>query len=123
MRKLISWFDIPTTDFNRAVKFYQNVFDLTLNVVDCGGEKMGCFPDDGENVTGCIYYSTDSKPSIDGVVISFHTDHEINSFLNRVEQNGGKTITPKTKILVEGRGYFALFSDTEGNRLGIYSDK
>jgi predicted enzyme related to lactoylglutathione lyase len=40
MRKLISWFDIPTSNFNRAVKFYQNVFDLMLNIVDCGGEKM-----------------------------------------------------------------------------------
>lgn len=123
MRKLISWFDIPTSDFNRAVEFYQNVFDLSLNIFDGVGEKMGCFPDDGINLTGCIFYSPDYKPSKDGVIINFYTENEINSFLKIVELNGGKTITPKTKILVEGRGYFALFSDSEGNRIGVYSDK
>ena len=123
MRKLISWFDIPTSNFNRAVKFYQNVFDLMLNIVDCGGEKMGCFPDDGVNVTGCIFHSSDYKPSMDGVIINFYSDEDINSFLKKVELNGGRTITPKTKIMLEGRGYFALFVDTEGNRIGVYSDK
>lgn len=123
MKKLISWFDIPTSNFNRAVKFYQNVFDLTLNIVDCEGEKMGCFPDDGENVTGCIFHSPEYKPSMDGVIINFYSDDDINNFLKKVELNGGKSITPKTKILVDGRGYFALFSDTEGNRIGLYSDK
>jgi predicted enzyme related to lactoylglutathione lyase len=122
MRILISWFDIPTSNFNRAVIFYQNIFDLTLNLVDCRGEKMGCFPDDGVNVTGCIFHSSDYKPSMDGVIISFYCE-DINIFMKKVELNGGNTITPKTKILVEGRGYFALFSDPEGNRIGVYSEK
>jgi len=30
---------------------------------------------------------------------------------------------PKTKIEVEGRGWFALFADSEGNRVGLYADK
>jgi uncharacterized protein len=123
MRKLISWFDIPTGNFERAVKFYQNVLGITLNIVNCGNERMGCFPDDGINVTGCIFLSPDYKPSMDGVIINFYCEDDVNTFLERVELNGGKTIAPKTKILVEGRGYFALFSDTEGNRLGVYSDK
>ncbi len=123
MRKLVSWFDIPTNNFDRAVKFYQNVLDLTLNIVDCEGEKMGCFPDDGVNVTGCIFHSPDYKPSKDGVIINFYYKDDLNIFLKSVELNGGKTLTPKTKIIVEGRGFFALFSDTEGNRLGVYSDK
>jgi uncharacterized protein len=122
MRKLINWFCIPTNDFDRAVKFYQNILDLTLNIVDCEGEKMGCFPDDGINVTGCIFHSSNYKPSKDGVLINFYSDDDLNIFLKRVESNGGKTITPKTKIFVEGRGYFAHFSDTEGNYLGVYSD-
>lgn len=122
MRKLISWFDIPTSNFDRAVKFYQNVLNVVLGIVDCDGSKMGCFPDDGLNVTGCIFYSPDYKPSKDGVIINFYCEGDLNIFLKKVELNGGITITPKTKIMVEGRGYFALFSDTEGNRLGVYSD-
>lgn len=122
MRKLISWFDIPTSNFDRAVKFYENVLNVTLKVVDCENSKMGCFPDDGVNVTGCLFYAPDYNPSKDGVIISFYCKDDLNILLKNVELNGGKTISPKTKIRVEGRGYFALFSDTEGNRLGVYSD-
>jgi predicted enzyme related to lactoylglutathione lyase len=123
MRKLISWFDIPATNFERAVKFYQSVFELTLSIAGSEDEIMGCFPDDGVNVTGCIFKSPGYQPSSEGVILNFYCDEDVNDFLKKVESNGGKTLTPKTKILVEGRGYFALFSDTEGNRLGIYSDK
>ena len=35
----------------------------------------------------------------------------------------GKIMMPKTKIEVEGRGWFALFADSEGNRVGLYADK
>lgn len=122
MRELISWFDIPTLNFDRAVKFYQNVFNLTLNIVDCENEKMGCFPDKDVNVSGCIFYSPEFKPSMDGISISFYCE-KIEDILRRVELNGGNCITAKTKILVEGRGYFAVFSDSEGNRISIYSDK
>jgi predicted enzyme related to lactoylglutathione lyase len=123
MSKLVSWFEIPTSNFDRAVIFYQNVLNVALNIVDCEDSKMGCFPDDGLNVAGCIFYSPGYRPSIDGVIISFYCEDDLNNFLKKVELNGGKTITPKTKIMVEKRGYFGLFSDTEGNRLGVYSDK
>ena len=37
--------------------------------------------------------------------------------------NREKGIREKTKIESEDRGYFAMFSDREGNTLGLYSDK
>jgi predicted enzyme related to lactoylglutathione lyase len=43
--------------------------------------------------------------------------------LSSVEANGGEIIRPKTKIEAEGRGYFALFADSEGNRLELYSNR
>ena len=122
MQKLINWFDIPTSNFDRAVKFYQNVLRVTLKIVDCEDSKMGCFPNDEYNITGCIFYSENYKPSKDGVIISFFSQDDLNNILKRVEANGGKTITPKTKIMAERRGYFALFSDSEGNKMGVYSD-
>jgi predicted enzyme related to lactoylglutathione lyase len=42
--------------------------------------------------------------------------------LSAVEANGGKIVRSKTKIEAEGRGYFALFTDSEDNRLGLYSE-
>jgi len=55
-------------------------------------------------------------------LISLNVD-EINKTLTMIEKNGGKTIRPKTKIQAEGRSYFAIFIDCEGNRVGLYSDK
>jgi len=40
--------------------------------------------------------------------------------MSAIEKNGGKIIRPKTKIEAEGRGYFALFIDSERNREGIF---
>ena len=118
MKELISWVEIPATDFDRAVKFYNSILHLNLEPIDCGIEKMACLPGDA----GAISYAPDLKPSTDGVLVSLNTGNDLDGTLVRIEQAGGKIIRPKTKIEAEGRGYFALFIDSEGNRLGLYGD-
>ena len=56
------------------------------------------------------------------MLIHFNVD-EIEPTLETILKKGGKVVIPKTKIEAEGRGYFAVFVDTEGNRVGIYADK
>ena len=34
MKNAISWFEIPATDLDRAQKFYEAIFDITLNPMD-----------------------------------------------------------------------------------------
>ncbi len=46
MKKLVSFFEIPTADFGRAVKFYETVLNLELSVMECESEKMAFFPDE-----------------------------------------------------------------------------
>ena len=122
MAKLLAWFEIPAVDFDRAVNFYQNVLQTELGIVEGGGEKMGCFPNDDENVWGAVSYSPGFEPSDKGVIISFGGGSDLNNFLQRVIENGGSVVKEKTKIEADGMGYFALFLDTEGNKLGIYSE-
>lgn len=119
MSKLISWVEIPATNINRAAKFYSAVMDLKLEVLDFGPEKMACFP----NGEGAISVAPDFKPSKDGVIVSFFVDGDMDAVLEKVWNSGGKVAKPKTKIEAEGRGYFALFIDSEGNQLGLHSDK
>jgi predicted enzyme related to lactoylglutathione lyase len=40
----INWFEVPVTDFDRAQKFYETVFQVQLEVSDMDGMKMGMFP-------------------------------------------------------------------------------
>jgi predicted enzyme related to lactoylglutathione lyase len=117
MDKLIAWVEIPTDDFERAVKFYNSVFKLDLTPIDCGNdEKMACFPT-GE---GAIIHSSYAKPSENGAIVSFVVPDTIEAAILRIEQEKGKVIIPKTKIEAEGRGYFAVCTDSENNRIGLY---
>jgi uncharacterized protein len=116
MQKLISWVEIPTVDFNRAVKFYNSVFKLNLSKKDFGQEKMACFPND----EGAISYAPGFKPSENGVMVSFTVPDSIEATIQRIENNGGKILQPKTKIEAEGRDYFTICTDTEGNKISIY---
>ena len=118
MSKLISWVEIPVTNIERAADFYNSVLDFKLEVLDFGKEKMACFP----NGEGAISLAPDFNPSRDGVIVNFFVEGDMDETLEKVWNAGGKVTKPKTKIEAEGRGYFALFIDSEGNRLGLYSD-
>ncbi len=119
MDKMISWVEVPSLDFNRAVDFYKKVLQTEFNIIDSEKEKMACFIT-GE---GCIFYAEGYKPSQDGTIVSFNTGDNIDAAIARVEKYGGKIVTPKTEIDAEGYGYCALFIDTEGNKVGLYGDK
>lgn len=124
MKRLVAFFEIPAVDFNKAVKFYETVFGIKMEKFDCETEKMAFFPEEDGVCPGAISWARDFHfaPSKDGVLISL-TCEDMNSTLQIIEQNGGKIIIPKTKIEAEGRGYFSIFIDCEGNRIGLYSDK
>ncbi len=119
MKNLFSWVEIPATDMNRAVKFYGKVLNLKLEAMDWGSEKMAFFPGDG----GAISEAPGFKPAENGVLVHIHAGNELDAMLDRIREAGGQIIRPKTKIEAEGRGYFALFKDSEGNRLGVYGDR
>ena len=118
MKNLISWVEIPASDFDRAVRFYNRILGLELNIVDCDEEKMACFPG-GE---GAISFAPGFKPSVDGVLVSLNAGDQLDNILRTIEDEGGRVIREKTKIQAEGRAFFALFLDSEGNKLGLYGE-
>ena len=120
MENLINWFEIPATDFSRAVSFYKAILGLEIKEAEMFGSKMGFFPTDGTNVSGAIVQGEDYQPSTDGVVAYLNGGDDLQTVLDKVESNNGKVIVPKTQISPE-MGFFALFMDTEGNKLGLHS--
>ena len=116
MNNLISWVEIPAKNFERATEFYNKVLNLKLEVADYGIEKMACFPG-GE---GAISFAPNFEPSSGGVLVSLNASKQFDAVLKRIAENGGEVKQGKTKIQAEGRGYFATFLDTEGNKLSLY---
>ena len=122
MKNLINWFEIPATDFSRALNFYEKLFGYDLKVCDYETEKMAFFPEKEFGNCGMISQAKGFNPSEDGVVIYFDATNIIDSLINKVTELGGKILKDKCKIDAEGRGHFALIKDSEGNRIGFYSE-
>jgi predicted enzyme related to lactoylglutathione lyase len=120
MQNLISIVEIPTTEFSRAVKFYENVLGVRIEKVDMGGTRMGVLPAGDGTINVVLVNGEEYKPTADGAVIYLNAGGDLNPTLSKIESNGGKVIVPKTEISPE-MGYFALFTDTEGNKLGLHS--
>jgi predicted enzyme related to lactoylglutathione lyase len=124
MQHAISWFEIPTTDLDRATQFYEAIFEIKLAPLDMPNLKMRMFPLDNamEGVGGALCYAEGFyQPSAtDGPLIYLNGNPDVQNVLNKVEAAGGKIMVPKTEISPE-YGFMAVFMDTEGNRIALHS--
>jgi len=120
----LNWFEIATTDISRAKKFYERVFDISMNDQEMGGVKMAFFPTQNmsANVGGGLVQGDMYKPSKDGTVVYLNGNPDLNLVLSKVEAAGGKVLMPKT-LITDDIGYMAFFLDTEGNKVALHSGK
>lgn len=125
MANAINWFEIPASNFDRAVEFYGKVFDSEIHLNDIQGIKMGFLPTGGDQeqaVGGAVIAGEGYVPSAEGALLYLNGGEDLNEPLARVEKAGGKVVLSKTQISEE-LGYFAIFFDSEGNRLAFHSPK
>lgn len=120
MKSYISMFEIPATDISRAVNFYQALLGMEIQRMDVEGMQMGILPFEGQMVTGIIIQADGYKPSPDGVTMYLNAGEDLQIVLDKVEKYGGQIIAPKTAHADES-GYFALFIDSEGNKMALNS--
>ena len=120
MKSFISLFEIPATDISRAVSFYQAILDIKIEQMEIPGMAMGIFPYENQTVTGVIIEGEGYNPSPKGVTVYLNGGDDLQTILDKVEVNGGKISMPKTAH-ADDSGFFALFLDTEGNKLGLNS--
>lgn len=123
-KNAISWFEIPTQDIERATKFYETIFNISLIPLDVQQLKMRMFPIENpmSGVGGALCYNKEFyKPSTtEGPLIYLNANPDVQNVLDKVEAAGGKIVVPKTQISPE-YGYMAVFVDTEGNRVALHS--
>ena len=124
MQNAISWFEIPTTDINRAQKFYEAIFGITMMPMDLPNIKMRMFPLDDmmTQVGGALVDSGGFHiaSATDGPLIYLNANPDVQNVLDKVEAAGGKIMVPKTEISPE-YGFMGVFIDTEGNRVALHS--
>jgi len=109
--------EIPCTDLGKIAKFYENVFGWETTMMpemDYAVYKTPGGPGGG--------FSKQAKIAKENGVAVYIEVEDIDSTMKKIEENGGKLIQPKTQISPE-YGYFASFSDIEGNAISLWAKK
>ena len=122
MNSYISIFEIPALDVPRAVKFYKGILDIEIEEMEFSGMHMGLFPIENQLVVGVIVKGEDQQPSANGITIYLDVGEDLQVVLDKIIAHGGEIKVPKTAHADES-GFFAIFIDSEGNRLGLHSIK
>ncbi len=120
---MVSWFELPVEDMDRAKKFYEAVFDVQIHVQDFNELLMGWFPfaDGKPGAMGSLvkhpdfYYPSNTQ----GPLLYFSCE-DVAVQIGRIEKAGGKILQTK-KLISEDVGYMGLFLDSEGNRIALHS--
>ncbi|SNS72841.1 VOC family protein [Tropicimonas sediminicola] len=112
------WIEIPVTDMDKAMQFYEAVTGLPLKRDDTGPNPMAIFQveDPAEGVAGHLY---PGKPAKDGEGPTIHLSAagSVEDAMERVRAAGGTVISPPIEIPA---GRFAYCKDLDGNSIGVF---
>ena len=121
---VVGWFEIPVTDMDRAISFYEAVFDFGLTRAKIGRMDMAWFPCVADSIGSAgslVLMPGRYKPSSDGVLVYFTAfSGDVSNELTRAVAAGGSVLMPK-KLISKDIGYMAIFLDSEGNRIALHT--
>ncbi len=120
-KHICTWFDLPAHDMPRAKAFYQAVLGVTFKDEVANDLQLAIFEAEPETVSGMLVKGEPYQPNPLGTVVYFNGGEDLSVPLARALAQGAQIVVPKTPIHEGECGYFALFIDSEGNRVGLYS--
>lgn len=120
LKDYVSWFEIPAVNFQQAVDFYNHIYSIDMEKNFNGNYAMAFFPAKN-GIGGAIVAGPGSTPSDTGTLIYLNAGKDLNPILKKVEEAGGRIVMTKT-LINEESGYFAIFIDSEGNKLALHSN-
>jgi len=116
----VRWFEIYVQDMVRARRFYETVFDTTLDRLDSGDLEMWAFPQvkDQMGTSGALVRIPGMPSGGNSTLVYFGCD-DCAVEAGRVAGAGGTL--HREKISIGQYGFIALALDTEGNMFGLHS--
>jgi predicted enzyme related to lactoylglutathione lyase len=121
MKNAITWFEIPSTDLNKAQAFYEAVLTCKLRREPMGPSEGAVFPYEAEEGVGGAILAGPSAPApaSSGTLIYLDASPSLDA-LARAVKAGGKVALPR-QALPPGLGFFAHITDLDGNRVGLHA--
>ena len=119
----VAWFELPVRDLDRAIAFYNAVFQTGLVLESGGPNPMAMFPTqggaEGPGVSGHLYPGT---PAADGrgPTVHLNVPGRIEEAIERCIGAGGRMVGPVIEI---PPGRFAYAIDLDGNSIGLFERK
>jgi uncharacterized protein len=116
-----SWVEIPVVNLERAMAFYQAVFQTPpTDIIADEVRRITILAGPGEGRAGVSLNQTANfVPSDQGVLVYFGVEPGLNAYLERAAAAGGTIVEPfHTR---PAGGVFATIKDSEGNLLTLAS--
>ena len=89
-KNAVNWFEIPVSDMDRAVAFYEAMLGITMERMTAG-TSVAVFPHDEGGVGGAL--SLDGRePSSSGSLVYLEVDGPLQDALDRVAGAGGEVV-------------------------------
>jgi hypothetical protein len=117
-KNAVNWFEIATTDIERAARFYERILDVKLRRELFGGVPHAIFPGDDEGVHGALVHDKTLQPGSTGTRVYLNAP-KLDEALARTPEAGGRVVMPRTSI--GKNGYIAMIVDTEGNTVALHT--
>ena len=118
LKDYVTWFEIPAYDMERAKAFYDHIYGIRMETSHTGEFAMAYFPAD-QGIGGAVVQGPGCLPNDTGALIYLNAGSNLELLLGRVAEAGGRVVMGRT-LISEESGWFALFIDTEGNRLALH---
>ena len=114
----VTWFEMPVEIFSRAKHFYSQVFDCEIPTQNIGSNFVGLLDFGQAQPIGAIIQGEGHIPSDSGALIYLNVGGKMDAVLARVNEKGGEVLLAKT-AMPDGKGFYAVIKDSEGNKLGL----
>ena len=113
------WMEIPVSDLDKAISFYNDVFKTELKrVTDMGPNEFAMFPVKEQNgIAGHLY---PGKPAQNGSGPTIHLacPDSLEATMERFAKAGGEVVSDPVPIPA---GRFAYGVDPDGNSIGMFA--
>jgi len=118
MKHAITWFEIPTHDIERAARFYESVFEITLWRETVAGVPHAIFSVEDGGITGALVSRAPTQPGSLGAVV-YLACVNVDRALERVQGAGGDVVMPAR--ILDNIGVIAAIRDLDQNTIGIHA--
>ncbi len=123
MNNAISWFEIPTTQLDKAQAFYEAVLGRPMRREAMGPSQGAVFAyNPASGVGGALLMGPSAPtPSAHGTLIYLDASPSLDAALARAQAHGGSVALAR-QALPPGMGFFAHITDLDGNHVGLHAN-